>query len=219
MNLEVQFFEDSTARGALFLFVFIGMNVEINYNRSFFLALDRDSSLNYTIDLIPGQYRVCAYDIEQDELLSSSGVGYPAVTIHEVNIVHGDHRNNVVEEINCTLDSSNGLISVSMCINSSGFQVIAQLSSASEVQKLFINQSMDPYTPVTVEVEKDGLYQVTIFPIAEGSSGILESDVKYCTEQVMVVVRDRTVPINTSTITTNLANDTTTGESQLIIQT
>ena len=50
-----------------------------------------------------------------------------------------------------------------------------QLSNANEVQKLYVNQSMDPHTPVTVEVERDGLYLVTIFPIREGR-GILDSD-------------------------------------------
>ena len=34
---------------------------------------------------------------------------------------------------------------------------------------------MDPNTPVTVEVERDGLYQVTIFPIREGR-GILDTE-------------------------------------------
>ena len=57
----------------------------------------------------------------------------------------------------------------------SGFQVIARLSDASEAQKLYVNQSMDPHTQVTVEVERDGLHQVTIFPIREGR-GILDSN-------------------------------------------
>ena len=36
-------------------------------------------------------------------------------------------------------------------------------------------KASDPHTPVAVEVERDGLYLVTIFPIREGR-GILDSD-------------------------------------------
>ena len=59
-----------------------------------------------------------------------------------------------------------------------GFQIIVQLSNATEVQKLYVNQSTDPHTPVTVEVERDGPYQVTIFPITEGR-GILDSNAEH----------------------------------------
>ena len=43
-----------------------------------------------------------------------------------------------------------------------GFQMIVQSSNSSEVQKLHVSQSMDFQTPVTVEVEESGLYQVAI---------------------------------------------------------
>ena len=77
---------------------------------------------------------------------------------------------------------------------SSGLQVIVQLSNASEVQKLYSNQSMDPHTPVTVEVERDGLYQVTIFPIREGR-GILDSTAVY--SRLLVVDRNTNADIFT----------------------
>ena len=73
-----------------------------------------------------------------------------------------------------------------------GFQVIVQLLS--EAQKLYVNQSMDPHTPVTVEVERDGLYQVTIFPIREGR-GILDSDTEH-------LVFGTNYPTTTTTTTT-----------------
>ena len=58
------------------------------------------------------------------------------------------------------------------------------MSEPSEVHKFYTNQSTAPLTPVTVLVERDGLYQVTIFAI-RGGRGILDSDVVY-TQQVMV---------------------------------
>ena len=66
-----------------------------------------------------------------------------------------------------------------------GFQMIAQLSDSSEVHKLHINQSMDLQTPVTVEVEESGVYQVTIFAIKD-ETGIVGSFVGH----VQIVVGD-----------------------------
>ena len=51
---------------------------DVDFTRSTFLALDRVISLNYTLSLYPGQYRVSVYDIESDGTLAS-GVGYPAI--------------------------------------------------------------------------------------------------------------------------------------------
>ena len=65
-----------------------------------------------------------------------------------------------------------------------GIQVIVQSTNVSEVHKLYVNQSMDLHTPVTVPLERDGGYEVSIFAIREGM-GILRSGVGY-TEQVMV---------------------------------
>ena len=67
---------------------------------------------------------------------------------------------------------------------STQIQVIVVPRDNSDVHKLYINQSMDLHTPVTVPVERDGEYQVSIFAIREGM-GILGSGVGY-TEHVMV---------------------------------
>ena len=56
--------------------------------------------------------------------------------------------------------------------------MIAQSSNSSEVHKLHVNQSMDLQTPVTVEVEESGVYQVAIFAIRKGT-GIVGSYVGY----------------------------------------
>ena len=74
-----------------------------------------------------------------------------------------------------------------------GLKVIAQLSNSSEVHKLHINQSMDLQTPVTVEVEESGTYQVTIFGIRD-ETGIFSSNVKHA-EEVMVGTTPVTVTL------------------------
>ena len=73
--------ENSTASGALFSFVFITDSGDVDFSRSFLLALDRNTSHNHTLpfDLYPGNYIVYVYDIEHDGLLHN-GVGYPAMT-------------------------------------------------------------------------------------------------------------------------------------------
>ena len=59
-----------------------------------------------------------------------------------------------------------------------GIQVIVQSANVSEVHKLYVNQSMDLHTPVTVPVERNGEYHISIFAIREGM-GILESTWQY----------------------------------------
>ena len=101
---------------------------------------------------------------------------------------------NVLMDTHCTLDPqlSQKTDQPSRCCTSSshdtitvwcsfphdtvviGYQVIAQLKNVSEMFKLYINQSMDLRTPVTVLVERGGEYRVSIFYIIEGK-GILNS--------------------------------------------
>ena len=61
--------------------MFITDSGNLDFSRSFLLALDRNTSHNHTLpfDLYPGRYRVYVYDIEHDGTLHN-GVGYPAVT-------------------------------------------------------------------------------------------------------------------------------------------
>jgi hypothetical protein len=64
-----------------------------------------------------------------------------------------------------------------------GLLVLAQFRNASEVQRLYVNQSSDPRSPVTLPLERPGEYQVSIFTI-RGEMGILGSSVH--SEQVVV---------------------------------
>lgn len=77
-QVSVSYFAGSLAEGALLNFVLTYIN---GVNFSFLLPIGKNSSFNYLLpfSLIPGQYIVFTYDIEQDGLLSR-GIGYPAVT-------------------------------------------------------------------------------------------------------------------------------------------
>ena len=80
-TLIAQYFEHSVATGVLIVFIYISENRSVNFSRSSYLSLDRNTSLNYTLpdDLTPGLYRVFAYDIESNGTLHN-GVTYPAST-------------------------------------------------------------------------------------------------------------------------------------------
>ena len=80
VNVQTDYFEYSTASGALYMLVFITEDGAVDFNRSVLLALDRNTSHNHTLpfNLSPGNYNVIAYDIEDNGTLFS-GVGYPAV--------------------------------------------------------------------------------------------------------------------------------------------
>ena len=187
-TIGVIYSEHSTSSGVLLSFVFSG---DVDFSRSFLLALDRNTSHNHTLpfDLYPGHYRVYVYDIEHDGTLHN-GVGYPAATeelftslsscIATVDRLYCSAiAQTCLQHFDCTVTSSSGLI-WALCSSSfaAGIQVIVQSTNASEVHKLYVNQSMDLHTPVTVPVERDGEYQVSIFAIRE-VTGILDSSVHY----------------------------------------
>ena len=77
--VRTEYFEHSIAMGALVIFTFINEDRSVNFSRSYYLSLDRNTSLNYTLPggLTPGLYHVFTYDIESDGTLLN-GVGYPA---------------------------------------------------------------------------------------------------------------------------------------------
>ena len=81
LTVFTMFSKHSDASGALFSCVFITDSEDVDFSKSFLLALDRNTSHNHTLpfDLYPGLYRVYVYDIEHDGTLNN-GVRYPAVT-------------------------------------------------------------------------------------------------------------------------------------------
>ena len=139
VSISTLYSEGSAARGALFSFVFLTEDGGVDFNRSALLVLDRNTSLNHTLpfNLHPGHYRVYVYDIESNGLLLD-GTGYPAVT-SELS-VEGDNSfldSKLTEPdlASFSVNSSLSLIWV-RCVEgntAAGFQVIAQLSNASEV--------------------------------------------------------------------------------------
>ena len=79
-EVVVNFFAESTARGAVMKCVSIAASGDVNLTSSVLLILERiNDTATTSIDLYPGEYSVYFYDIEQDGQLSL-GEGYPAVT-------------------------------------------------------------------------------------------------------------------------------------------
>ena len=73
-----------------------------------------------------------------------------------------------------------------------GFQMIVQLSNSREEHILYINQSTDRQTPASVQVEKNGTYQITIFAISR--RGILDSSVEYSVSHIVDLLAVPTLP-------------------------
>ena len=94
-------------------------------------------------------------------------------------------QNPTSEDIeNCTVTYSRSVILAMCCYpwfsTETGFQVIVQLDNITEVNKLLINRTTGhrQLTPVTVEVEENSTYHVTILSL-EGNvvvhSAIIQS--------------------------------------------
>ena len=80
LTITTEYFEYSTAIGALYIFIFINEDRTIDFKKSIYLPLDRSSSRNYTLpDISPGQYHMFVYDIDRDATFHDS-VSYPANT-------------------------------------------------------------------------------------------------------------------------------------------
>lgn len=76
-------------------------------------------------------------------------------------------------------DTSTSLSAIRVKCNAikTGFQVIARLHNASQVHKLYVNHTIGQ-NEVTVTVERNGEYQISVFAISEGI-GIVESTVQF----------------------------------------
>ena len=84
-GVTTTYFQRSSERGALVFFINEGKDEVVDFTRSAIIALDKASSLSYTLpfELYAGKYRMLIYDIEQDGTLLS-GVGYPAISTDEI---------------------------------------------------------------------------------------------------------------------------------------
>ena len=79
ITVTITYTLQSRESGALLQFISSDGDT-LDFSRSAILALDRNTPAKYSvpIDLFPGQYRILAYDIENDGTLNN-GVVYPAV--------------------------------------------------------------------------------------------------------------------------------------------
>ncbi len=80
ITVETDYFEHSSASGALFIFVPLDDSGAADLTRAIYLALNRSTSRNHglSFSLSGGRMAVFVYDIERDGTLVS-GVDYPAV--------------------------------------------------------------------------------------------------------------------------------------------
>ena len=62
--------------------------------------------------------------------------------------------------------------------------MIVQLGDPDQVHKLYVNQTRDQQSLVSLEVEENGTYLVSIIPVLE-RTGIIGSDVEYREEIVL----------------------------------
>ena len=201
-TITTEYFEYSTAMGALCIFIFINEDRFIDFKKSIYLPLDRSSSHNYTLpDISPGQYQMSVYDIDRDVILHDS-VSYPANT-NMFSIMSNDpqgkdnfllNSNSCVfiasysestssELQDCSMTYVDDVISA-MCSYSggssvTGFQMIVQLNNVTEVHKLHINSTTEHLCPgpVTVQVKGNRTYHVAIFPVMR--EGIVNTTIAY----------------------------------------
>ena len=80
-TIETEYFEYSTAIGALYITIFVNEDRSIDFKKSIYLPLDRSSSHNYTLpdNISPGQYQMFVYDIDSN-ITFHDAVNYPAST-------------------------------------------------------------------------------------------------------------------------------------------
>ncbi len=85
ITVETDYFEHSSASGALFIFVPLDDSGAADLTRAVYLTLDRNTSHNHTLpfSLSGGRTAIFVYDIENDGTLVS-GEGYPAVNTEQV---------------------------------------------------------------------------------------------------------------------------------------
>ena len=81
IHVLTQYFEDSSASGALYALVHVREDGGVDFSKSALLPLDRNTSHNATLPfrIFPGQNTVFVYAIEQSGTLTG-GVRYPAVS-------------------------------------------------------------------------------------------------------------------------------------------
>ena len=102
----------------------------------------------------------------------------------------GDVSLTVSHLDNCHITTFESVINVECDLVDStaiAFQVIAQLGVSDRVYRLHVNQTLPGQTSASVEVEEDGEYLVSIFPILE-QRGITNSSVEY--REVVMVMKE-----------------------------
>ena len=172
----------NAALGTLFSFTFITDSGTVDFTRSILLPVDRNSSLSSTlpIHLSPGQYQVHVYDIEQEGKLNEDHVSYPAaalevempfysigqckIKVSDANFIMHFYIFSGFLPIFFHLDNCSTIFSTftfsAECTYPSnslatGFLMLVQLGDPDQVHKLYVNQTRDQQSLVSVEVEEN----------------------------------------------------------------
>lgn len=95
LSIQTEYLLGSQAAGGLFSFLFIDENGAIDFTKSTYLCLDKNTSQSYVLPFTqsPELYVISAYDIEEGGLLYS-GEAYPATTSRHV--IQGPGTNTLV---------------------------------------------------------------------------------------------------------------------------
>ena len=101
IGVKVTYFDPASESGVIVAFISDGDDPQfVNFTRSITVALDRSTSVNYTLpfQLYPGQHRVLVYDVEEDGTLQE-GIGYPAF---DGRITASDNSEGEISRYLCT---------------------------------------------------------------------------------------------------------------------
>ena len=209
MECTLSFCDNAEVAGALIVLVTKDGNFDFINS-----SVQTNGVLNHTVNQ-GGEYKIHVYTIESNGILAS-GTIFPIVTHTLTTRAEDETSPKPQTQDSAYLQSCDAntfslkLVVECITVNNdtvTGLQVTALSTEGVNVGRLYTNQSSDPQTPATVQLDRTGLYQVTVFPIL-GERGILDTSAEY-SQQLMVGGMSSQDTTTTDVITT--ATDSTQG--------
>ena len=209
VNLTATYSRNTMAQGVLFTLIPISGNV-VDFNNSVSIVLNRTASINSNTfsDITAGDYMISAYDVESNKLLNQ-GSNFPATTT-DVSVSGDDkgrfvfglalsfnfapfintvdqsvYRSSVsISDCSVVTDGLRMLVNCSFQSDSSavGMVVMVQSSVIDSVNELIVGVSADTCNSVVLQLNRNGIHQITVFPHMEGT-GIIGQQVEYKEER------------------------------------
>lgn len=195
VHMTIDYYDQSTTLGAL---LSLQLDDDANFEKSILVILDRNAPPGTALTHVSynGFYNIYAYDITSNRTLPI-GKNYPA-DITGVNFPDNPNtsRNGTGK---CTTSSDLYTITVKCETLSDphaiGFQVIAQHTQKKNV--LYVAESLNLQTPAVVQVESEGVYQITVLSVRQ-SSGILDSYTEYISQENIPPKNELGLPLGLS---------------------